>query len=154
MIKGKVNRLFDDGIMPSKDVIVIYSLFNADNECLYVGQTKDLKNRIYQHLLTGKEVDSFTFFECSKEDANNDESLTIIEKQPIFNKTLPKNDNFCSTIELRRTIEERITELSEDIPVVFSGNKSRQKLTYIKTSYLTRLLNTIEEEINKISKGE
>ena len=151
MVKGKVNRLFDESVMPAKNATVIYSLFDKNDECIWVGQTKDLKNRIYQHLLSGKEVEGFNYFECKKSEANDKEALTIVDLQPQLNKTLPSNSDFCSTIELRKAIESKIIESCEDIPVVFRGQKTRNKVAYIKTENMVRLLIAIEDEIKKIA---
>lgn len=143
----KTNRLFDDNLMPNKPGVVIYSLFNSNKECIYVGQTATLKNRIYQHIISGKQVDSFTFFECDKESANDVEALTIVENQPLLNKNIPSNNVFCSTVELRNSINKLLFKMEDDLPIDYSALNSKKGLNYIQRSFMdkikTAIVNTI-----------
>lgn len=144
----KTNRLFDNELMPTSPGVVIYSLFNSNDECIYVGQTTTLKSRVYQHLVSGKEVESFSFFECTKDEANDMEALTIVEKQPSLNKSLPMNNHYCSTAELRKKLNEKIIELDSRIESEFRCAYSKRELVYIKKSTMKTVIGAVESLIN------
>ena len=140
--------LFDKGVPPKKPgAFFIYSLFDKNNICIYVGQTDDLKGRIYYHISTGKEVDHFDFFECDASDANDLEAETMVKMQPLLNKNLPPNSSFCSTAHLKSYIGKF---LDENVPVCFHAAKTKngsKGLMYIETS----LLDKIEAAIKSVT---
>ena len=126
-----VNKLFDDMDPPKDGDHYVYCLIDETDKVIYVGQTCNLRNRIYQHLSMGKEFVKFTFEICSKENSNDLEARTIIEKKPEYNKVLPINSMvvIASTVKVR--IHKQITSLLNEIDCAFEVDKDKSKRRYI-----------------------
>jgi len=81
----------------------IYRLIK-DGECSYVGQTVDLKSRLYHHLSAGKTFDSVEVFQCEIENLNNVEADLIVKLKPVLNRSIPKCDAFVRVTTVRDDI--------------------------------------------------
>ena len=118
--KVKLGNLFSDVDMPEKGVMCIYSLFSND-VCVYVGQSIDVKTRMYQHLSFGKVFDSFEFEYCEAEKSNEAETLMIIKNQPTLNKILPPTDKYISLTAMSLQITKLLFDNKESLNFSFSG---------------------------------
>ncbi|MDB4261428.1 hypothetical protein N9878_01035 [bacterium] len=77
-------------------------------ECVYVGQTVDLKARLHYHLSRGKKFDSINLFTHEISNLNNEEAAKIAAINPPLNKVLPSNDLFISEEELRDMVYDSV----------------------------------------------
>jgi excinuclease UvrABC nuclease subunit len=133
--KIKLNRLFDDCEMPIEGRTCIYSLFD-NGTCVYVGQSSNVKSRVYSHLSLGKSFDSFDFEYCEDKDANEAEASMIIKNQPTLNKILPPTKKYISLTAMSAQITQLLFDNKEDLNFSFSGAAHKNpKLTkrYIST---------------------
>ena len=138
----KVNRL-TKGVQPRKQGFgFIYKLI-ADSECVYVGQTVDLKPRIYQHLSTGKKFDSIGVFQCEIENLNNVEANLIVKLKPSLNRSIPKCDAFVRVTSVRDDICALI--MSEGIKPDYteSGGNAIKYVTAEKRDEILKLVSYI-----------
>jgi len=72
----------------------IYFLIK-DNSVVYVGQSKNMVERIHAHA-RDKDFDSYYFLEVDSNELNNFEAMYITLYQPEYNKIFPKSDLFIS----------------------------------------------------------
>jgi hypothetical protein len=149
--KIKVNKIFDENKVPVNSDTCIYSLI-SDGVCVYVGQTVDIKSRLYQHLLDGKVFDSFEYELCKRKDADISELNEIIKRQPTLNKVLPPNNQYISMTTLSSQITEMLLDNADVIDFVFCGakhenaRKTKRYLSHDTVSLIKELI------INSISK--
>lgn len=84
--KETINFLKSKSKLVSDKTIGVYFLkFNG--EIVYVGKSKNIRNRIPQHISHGiKLFNDFSFIECSQNTLDSTELSYIIMHDPIFNK--------------------------------------------------------------------
>ena len=136
MNKVKLSRLFNEADMPKEGVTCIYSLFNGD-VCIYVGQSINVRKRIYDHLSFGKIFDSFEFEYCDHDKGNESEVDMIIKKQPTLNKILPPTNKYISLTAMSAQITQLLFDNKKILNFSFSGAEHKNpKLTkrYISSS--------------------
>lgn len=54
-------RLFDRSVMPKSGVMTSCSIFNAENECVFLGVTFNLESLILRLMFCGFDVVKFSF---------------------------------------------------------------------------------------------
>ena len=87
-------------------ISAIYFL-KYNDEVVYVGQSKDIKNRIKSHIFEKEKLFSdFSFLECSHELLNETETAYIFKHDPIFNK----KDSLTRGIETDKFCELHVVE--------------------------------------------
>jgi len=129
MNRVKLSRLFNDAEMPKEGVTCIYSLFDGD-VCIYVGQSINVRKRIYDHLSFGKVFDSFEFSYCDHDKGNEEEVAMIIKKQPTLNKVLPPTNKYISLTTMSAQITQLLFDNKEILSFSFSGAEHKNpKLT-------------------------
>lgn len=134
----ELNAIMEDCDTPNKDDHCVYCLIDSDDTVIYVGQTKNLKSRIYQHLCMGKEFCRVTFEVCKKEEALNKEAEAIINNKPKLNRVLPTNSIVETTTQTKEKVNVMTAELMKDISAVYENGSAK----YIDVS--------TANEINKI----
>lgn len=78
----------------------IYFLCNSNHEIVYIGQSLyDPIVRVFTHRKDGKKEFSYYraihLYKCPIEELNNVEASLILKYKPMYNKTLPRNDNWA-----------------------------------------------------------
>jgi len=147
----KINRLFEQNLMPDNNVFCVYCLFGSNGVCIYVGQTKNLEKRIYDQFKSGKEFERFSFELCDKKGANDLEALTIVRMKPTLNKNLPSNSKFVSTLKLREDISDLLFKNENKLRLSFTAARftEARKTRYKTKKYLSiddynHLINIVE----------
>ena len=125
----KVNGVFDKNLMPDRDDYCVYSLLDNDRNVVYVGQSKDLKQRIFNHLSSEKEFSYIEWCICEKEEMNNLEAAGIVTSKNSANKALPKNDLYISVSTIRKEMSEQITNTTNSMNFVFTSSASIKYVT-------------------------
>lgn len=124
----KVNGVFDKNLMPKKEDYCVYSLLDSNKNIIYVGQSSNLKSRIFNHLSSDKEFDYVEWSLCEEADMNNLEAMGIVKANSPMNKILPKNDLYMSIGSIKRDVDIGITKLLSDVSV-FSAHNSTKYIT-------------------------
>lgn len=107
----------------SKDQSYIYELYKG-SECIYVGQTQSLLNRITIHI-GQKEFDSIKVNICSKDEANENEAESIVRLNPKYNYTLPATYKYTTLKQFKQSFEKMFFSSSTTaMDVKFSYNGS------------------------------
>lgn len=141
----KVKSSIDELPEPKEGIVIIYTLIN-NGECVYVGQSTNLKNRLYSHLADGKVFSDVDFFECSPEQANEKEADQIVKSNPLLNKSLPKTDKYTTLSDLKNKICKAVVDNAELVGVAFSsGSESSNKpgYTYLESSRADKLVSGV-----------
>lgn len=123
------------------DETFIYSLM-IDDVCIYVGQTKNLKQRLYSHLANEKEFKSAIVYLCYDEDANNEEAKTIVKRGAKLNGMLPKTDSFVSMHSIASEMTRKITDELGVLNPAFSSEIGK-KLRYFDAEEAESLIETV-----------
>lgn len=76
----------------------IYFLFDGD-ECVYVGETKDVSQRLEQHLENGLWWTSHVYFEAPKFHARDIEAHYIRRINPRLNASCPPNRTYSDIVK-------------------------------------------------------
>jgi len=103
------------------DESYIYKLISEDDSCLYVGQTKNLQQRIYQHLADGKEFYKVELDTCPSNIANDREADAIVDSQPKLNKRLPSTSKYIRVSALKTKVIKAFEANKDELDIVFSG---------------------------------
>lgn len=133
------NRITDNQLLPREMLLKlarrreticgIYFLFSADNEIVYVGQSKDILTRVEKHKQT-KVFDRFAYVRCSPERLDILELAYILKFDPIYNVTIPNIDSWIGIkVAQRRLKEEKETTLRKARLVI---NRVRQVRGYVR----------------------
>ncbi len=125
----KASSVFDKDLMPEKGDYCVYSLLNKKKEIVYVGQSANLRQRIFTHLASSKEFDYIKWCVCEKSEMNNLEAEGIVKAKSPMNKALPKNDLYVGLGCLRREISEKVKEATEGINTVFTAGNNNKYIT-------------------------
>jgi len=120
MAKVKISKLFNDADMPDEGRVCIYSLFNC-GVCIYVGQSINVRTRIYTHLSDKKVFDSFEFEYCDADVANDAEADMIVKLKPSLNKVLPPTKKHISLTAMSAQITQLLFDNKEQLTFSFSG---------------------------------
>ncbi len=127
--KIKIETMLD-GEEPLFEQKYIYSLYFNDL-CVYVGQTMDLRSRVYAHLGDRKSFNSVSYFICSSESANQAEADEIVKKQPTLNGTLPSTSNYILVNNLTKEILSMINDNSKILDIAYECGSEDKKKRYI-----------------------
>lgn len=125
----------------------IYSLYKGDL-CVYVGQTTDLKARIYSHSRNPSlDFNRVEYYECAYEDADNQEAKEIARLKPTNTVRMPINDHYITLATLKLDIANLIDDNKDKLGIVFESGRSKNKPQYIEVEMADRIITTIREEI-------
>ncbi len=106
-----MRNILDDmleGLGINLDLVGIYHL-KSNGVVVYVGQTKNIRNRIAQHLYNSdKEFDDIDFFEVDDELLNDAEAREIVHFKPKYNKLLPSSSLYINEKELLSQVEKLV----------------------------------------------
>ena len=138
----KVNRLTKPIQYRKQGFGFIYRLI-SNGECVYVGQTVDLKPRIYHHLYKGKCFDSIHVFQCEIEELNNVEAKLIVKLKPMLNKSIPKCDAFVRITSVRDEICALIMSDGINPDYTESGGNAVKYVTLEKRNEILKLVSDI-----------
>tara|TARA_R110000851_G_scaffold312564_1_gene473147 strand:+ start:312 stop:785 length:474 start_codon:yes stop_codon:yes gene_type:complete len=122
----------------------IYSLYRND-VCVYVGQTKDLRSRVYAHLCDRKNFNRVDYFICPNDDANEMESMEIVSKQPEIKGHLPPNKSYKLMTTLSKEINEILTKEFELFDIVYECGDNEKTKRYISSDISTSIKISIKE---------
>ncbi|AUR93123.1 GIY-YIG nuclease superfamily protein [Vibrio phage 1.183.O._10N.286.48.B7] len=154
MSKMKIKSSIEELPAPIEGVTFIYTLLNQE-ECIYVGQTQNLQQRIYQHLADGKDFCDIEFFECENSEANNEEADQIVKVQPTLNKNLPTTDKYVTVAALKIMLCEEVMNNQESLGIVYSRMaeaSNRPGHLYLEAERAKWLVNELADRIK--SSGE
>lgn len=146
----KLNKLFEFHSVPKEGEHCVYCLFNDLGECVYVGQSGNLPERIYSHFKDGKGFTSFTFDVCDQPMACELEARKIVEMNPLLNKVLPKNESYISTVSARNNILKLLVDNEDRLNIVFTGHKfsKAKKKKYITKDDYNSIISNISKFFN------
>jgi hypothetical protein len=115
--------------------LFIYALYDGDN-CIYVGQTINIKNRVMAHKRQ-RQFDRVDYKLTTELSANDCESLSIVNLQPSQNGHLPKNNLFTSLMDCFGRLQR---DLIDDDSCKFSYVANREKIDGVKYKipYITK----------------
>lgn len=120
----------------------IYSLYN-EGVCVYVGQTKDLRSRVYAHLGDRKEFNMVDYFICCNDVANEMETNEIIKKQPSLNGVLPSTNQYKLLTVLSKEIQEMIANNPDIFNVVYTCGSIEKQKRYITSALSEKIKHSI-----------
>mgnify|MGYP003109508465 CR=1 FL=1 len=154
----KVNLVFGEKI-PEKGVCCVYQLINEKGITFYVGQTLDLKKRLYQHILDGKSPYSFSYDVVDEGKANNIEAGLIITLKPELNKSIPTNDFYTLKSTLKKELSKKLLEFVNSIEPDFeikSKAKWRDQHIHAYNDLIIRdtLAETFDELLKTVNEGK
>lgn len=140
------NKIKLDSIVPSipeseKGTTFIYTLHKGQS-CIYVGQSKHLGQRIYQHLADGKVFDRIEFDSCRDNVANLYEANSIIDLKPELNRELPPTDKYIGLSALKSMVFDVLSATNN--LVVFKTDKRQ----YVTTIGATKLVDDIKNLVS------
>jgi excinuclease UvrABC nuclease subunit len=91
-------------------VVGIYFLLQ-DDEVVYVGQSQNVGQRVYDHVAKGKKRFNYcAVYKCSHlshKEINRLESDLIVELEPKYNISVPTNDKYKTIEQLKVILRER-----------------------------------------------
>lgn len=111
-IREIVTQLNKSRITKATGIYILYQ----DDEIVYVGQSKNIGQRVYAHLADNEK--SFNYcavYECadlSQHELNCLEAELIIEFLPKYNGTVPPNDKFKNLSGVQRLLSKAGVELT------------------------------------------
>ena len=131
----KLNRILQGNVTPDKDTTCIYKLYSEDSTVVYVGQTKALERRLYEHISNGIEFVCFSFEVCCDSDANDIEAYEIVSNNSKLNKSIPTSNKYPAlsiyNLEIRKAINNKMKELLNSLNlsplIVFSRESHKHK---------------------------
>jgi len=98
--------------VPEKDGKTRIYLLMIDGDVMYVGQSVNMRARIYDHDHSGKVFDRVVCAECEHEEANTLEAINIVRLNPPLNGNLPPNSVYISSKAATELIVEKARCLS------------------------------------------
>lgn len=120
---------------PMETGIGVYHLIDSNGMVVYVGQTRSLKSRLTGHL-SKKDFSSFLFYECNREDLNENEAIDIVKLNPPLNETLPSNTVLKTAYQLKKELN-KITDTMIDA-MVSEGVIVSEFTTKLGANYINR----------------
>ena len=143
MIDG-INSALDE-FDEKSGIAYAYRLIDESGECVYAGQTENLKRRIIQHLSDGKSFCDVSFTRCLSADANDAEALSIAKYKPHLNKNLPSNRFFVT----HKNISELISKKLINERVILELPSGAGKFRYLSTESAEKILMAIDCAISE-----
>lgn len=129
--------------LPDEDgCTYIYNLISDGIVC-YVGQSKHLKNRVYQHKVNGIDFNEVSYRDVFPETANNHEALDIVKYQAKHNKSLPKTDIYMTIPSAKIIVADCFSGLSERDHCVFTGTQSKKQISYIESELVEKVVDIL-----------
>ena len=108
----------------------VYELF-LGGDLVYVGQSKNVQNRIMTHIREGNLMfDSFNMTKCEVGDLNDIEARYIVERKPLKNKVIPPNSMYCSESTLINIVTDFIRSKASEMETIHTtelGKSSRSR---------------------------
>ena len=155
----KLNRIMQPNVIPEGKNICVYKLYK-DSTVVYVGQSKELKTRLYTHLNKKVDYDSFSFVSCTEDEVDELEAHTIILFNCELNKNIPRSKKYPPISVYKKEIRKAVTirfekffkELNIAPEIVFSRDGIKFKRDYVTGQQLDEHLNIIKNM--NILKGE
>tara|TARA_R110001632_G_C11226121_1_gene406061 strand:- start:263 stop:718 length:456 start_codon:yes stop_codon:yes gene_type:complete len=141
-----VTGVFDKNLMPDKEDYCVYSLLDKNKNIIYVGQSSNLRSRIFNHLSTEKDFNYVEWSLCEKDDMNNLEAEGIVKAKSPMNKILPKNDLYMSTISLQKDILKQLADSLSSF-IVFNAHNSTKYITRENYDTVTNLINELSIQL-------
>ena len=117
--REKLKKMFDDDEMPKAGECCVYRLIDQKGLVIYVGQSKQLQERLIQHL--GNQVDfvDFGFDVVQENEMNQREAEAIVGFDSPMNTSLPANSKYMSRGAVKRALSESVSALSGNLPTAF-----------------------------------
>lgn len=143
-------------IRPEPGRVFIYRLINAAEKVIYVGQTKDIKSRVSQHLAYGKEFTDVCFYSCSMSNSTVIERDEIIAHNPPLNKDLPKTDKYITIKQSAKLVSDEIAHhAASTLDIVFNRPEDKKSNRfYVSAAESKEIAESIKEIINKLHAKE
>lgn len=127
------------GIPPlNYDERYIYTIRREGGECIYVGQTKNIFQRLMDHNSDGKEVFSVDVEVCADKDSNLIEGLRISELKPSLNTSYPPSECY----------------LTEKLPVIKVTKEQKRHLKLTGLNRSTTMAQLVREFIDRDIEGK
>ena len=116
---GEISEKLLDMVLRINPLYIVYQFYNANDECVYVGQSVDFYSRLWKHIFNTKEscimnesVLYIKFYYCkTKADMCLTESYFIKKLRPRKNTRLKKNDRMTFEIKEIENQENEIVPL-------------------------------------------
>lgn len=155
MIEMSMEHLAKSGITPERGYTFIYRLLK-DDCVIYVGQTKNIKSRVYQHNRDGKDFSLIQFYPCEMASSTKQERDEILRFNPKFNKDLPKTDKYITLGQARSIMSKGIaSSISNRLNVIFTGTEDKKSnRIYVSASDVNKQTEILTELINKLHAKE
>lgn len=109
----------------------VYTIWNTDSkECLYIGSSKNVRNRVITHLMTKKELKKYkNMYVKVRKDKYRYEHLTlearlIYKLQPKYNKAI--RGLGIKAVSINKLVKSPdVRQLIEDLKPIISGKEKR-----------------------------
>ncbi len=155
-VLSKVNPLFERFTDPTPGDRYIYSLISK-GDVVYIGQSKDLKTRVYSHLIDGKVFDQIEYYECTESEANELEANAIVRESPKLNTSLPKTKLYINENQLKKEISDCISDVVTYIAkkscICFTRPPSKKiSHTYVAKSELDEIIEKVKSALHELTK--
>ena len=139
----KINTMLDNEPLLT-DSKYIYSLYLGE-KCVYVGQSADVRSRVYTHLSSRKSFDSVSYFICDNSIANESEAAQIVKENPQLNNTLPPTKNYQLVGNLAKDISLMINEKSDELNIAYQCGDGSKIKRYITSKHASKIKQSILE---------
>jgi excinuclease UvrABC nuclease subunit len=122
----KIEDLVDVKVSYKPNICGIYKLYSG-GVCVYVGQSKCIRNRVSSHIYNGKvRFDAVDYLECDESELSVIEATEIIKLKPKYNKTIPSSYAYMSRAQFCASVSKFIAEkVDGEIDSVFVCGVSR-----------------------------
>lgn len=128
------------GSFPDKNMFCVYFL-KKDGEIVYVGQTMDMKARVYKHNHSRYiSFDSVEYTITNKCNVNNLETYYILKYKPFHNSSLPANDDFKPVGNLKASIMEHVEMAIINKSITIGKN---YKCKYVSSKDYNKIISSI-----------
>jgi|GEM_PF-4481121 len=122
----------------------IYHILNCKNELIYIGQTKNIYERIGSHLKTISGIQKIRYFTFPIEELSNIVADQIIKFDPILNSTNPANDFWCSLESYKKNYTILIGKHSKIRKIMQKNNLKFFKGTYLHKDSINLIIKELE----------
>lgn len=149
----KIEDLLESDECIKIGIAYVYKLYEY-GECVYVGKTINIKNRIADHKNGIKKFSEVSFVKCEEKYADEIEVDTIIINKPKLNRILPKTDKYISLSFFGRKLISSIIKNNNLFNIVFSIKTGQTRSRYITTHEAEKIIKGFgdfmkEREISK-----
>lgn len=125
-------------------------------DVVYVGQSSNVANRIYQHSIEEKKIfDSVKIIDCKIENLNDYEAEAIVDFNPKYNFRIPKNNKYISISGVRKKYPDIYNFVKEhaepdwESEEVHQSNGSRSGRAYLE-SRIKNMNKSMHEEFARL----